>query len=234
MHGLWPGPLSIVLPLREANGLSAAVLAGQQSVALRMPNHPVAQALLQACDLPLAVTSANASGQLSATTAHDVACALPEVLVLADQTQLGGIESTLIDLTGATPKILRHGAVTIEQINMLIGDVEDHVQEVRKLALHTPLRLNAVDVKAGEAFLGFGNVNYIGVEEIGFVRDMPEQQWRNLSVSGDLDEAAKNFYGMLSALDQLHAKSIAVMRLPEMGLGIALNDKLRRAAKDAA
>lgn len=235
-QALWPGALSIILPLRENAGISPTALAGRDNISVRMPNHPVALDLLRALDGPIAAPSANPSGQLSPTTALDVARDLDDAIpvILASPVKLIGIESTIIDLTGETARILRQGAVAIETIDMLIGPVELADQEGASFTLDTPLRLNAIDVKEGEAFLGFGSLNYIGVEKIGFARDMPVGQWRNLSPEGDLTEAARNLYPMLHELDQAGASAIAVMNIPEQGLGVTLNDRLRRIAARTA
>jgi L-threonylcarbamoyladenylate synthase len=227
----WPGPLSMVLPIKENSGLSKTALAGNDTISLRMPKHRIALDLLKACNTPLAVPSANSSGHLSATTALDVARDLGDKvgLILADATPVIGIESTIIDLTRTPAVILRLGAVSAEEIANLIGEViiADTSQNT-SIRLKTELRLKAVDVKPGEAFLGFGNVNYIGVQGIGFIKDMPENLWRNLSPQGDLHEAAACLYTMLQALDEAGAERIAVQSIPEEGLGQVINDRLRR------
>lgn len=239
MQAFWPGPISLVVPYRDdaQQPVAKRALAGLPTVSLRMPSHPVALALLRETGLPLAVPSANRSGHLSTTRALDVAENFGDSIdmILADATKILGIESTIVDLTTPKARILRLGAVTQEEIETVIDAVE-YVQPVDKpaskpFALKTPLRLNAVDVKQGEAFLGFGSLNYIGVEGVGFVRDMPETHWRNLSPEGDLHRAAANLYRMLAELDQVGAVNIAVMRVPETGLGITINDRLRRAAQ---
>lgn len=232
MHALWPGPVSIVLPCKPDHPISAVALAGQETISLRMPKHPVALRLLQEFGGFIAAPSANPSGSLSTTTALDVARDLGDAVpvVLADATPLIGLESTIVDLTGAQAKILRHGAITQGEIEALIGPVQGPDKSDKPLKLNTALRLDAVDVKAGEAFLGFGNLQFIGVEGVGFVRDMPSDLWRNLSPEGDLHQAATNLYTMLQELDRIGATRIAVMRLPETGLGVTINDRLRRAA----
>lgn len=242
MQHFWPGPISIVLPYRQdaAHPVSAQALAGLSTVSLRMPSHPVALALLREAGLPLAVPSANRSGSLSPTRALDVVRDFDTQtvpMVLADATKILGIESTIIDLTEAQAKILRLGAVTQEAIEAVIGAVTCVSSPIRAsgkaIQLKTPLRLDAVDVKQGEAFLGFGALNFIGVEGIGFVRDMPDTHWRNLSAEGDLHQAAANLYRMLAELDAVGATRIAVMRVPETGLGVTINDRLRRCALQA-
>lgn len=234
MHAFWPGALTVIARLHDDHPLSPALLAGDKTVALRAPDHPVARDILSACGGMLAVTSANPSGQLSRVTALDVAQDLQGKidLVLADTTPLIGMESTVLDLSGDVARIVRHGAVTAEQIEAVIGPVDVATQSGSGISLRTPLRLEAVDVKKGEAFLGFGNPQFIGVEGIGFVRDMPDGMVRNLSPEGDLHQAATNLYTMLQELDKIGATSIAVRAIPNTGLGIAINDRLRRITRD--
>lgn len=229
-HTMWPGPLSLVLPLRDGHGIAPNALAGNPTVALRMPSHPVALDLLRAFNAPLAAPSANPSGGLSATTALDIAreFGADGPSVLSDATKLIGIESTILDLSGDVARILRQGAVSRDQIAAHIGAVEVVADDAPTLKLKTPLRLNAVDVKAGEALLAFGGMSYIGAEGIGFARDMPQHLWRNLSAEGDLHQAAANLYSMLSALDNAGATGIAVMPIPDVGLGATLNARLRK------
>ena len=239
MQAFWPGPVSIVVPCRKdaEKPVSAHALAGLANVSLRMPSHPVALGLLREAGIPLAVPSANRSGKLSPTRALDVAQDIGNdvAMILADATKILGLESTIVDLGGAQAKILRLGAITQQEIETVIGAVEVVASPVKATGkafdLKTPLRLNAVDVKAGEAFLGFGSLNYIGVEGTGFVRDMPDTHWRNLSPEGDLHQAAANLYRMLAELDAAGAQRIAVMRVPDTGLGVTINDRLRRAAQ---
>ena len=227
---MWPGALSLVLPVNEAAGMSATALAGQKTVSVRMPNHPVILELLKKFGKPIAAPSANPSGQLSAVTALDVARDLGDgvPVILADGTKLIGIESTIIDLTKPQAVVLRQGAMSIEAIEELIGRVTVQDSTHSALVLKTPIRLKAIDVKDGEAFLGFGNPAYIGVEKIGFVKDMPGHLWRNLSPEGDLHAAARHLYQMLQELDNAGATCIAVMNIPEQGLGVAINDRLAR------
>lgn len=232
-HAFWPGGLSLVLPVREDACISPTALAGNTTVSVRMPNHPVALNLLQRFDKPIAAPSANPSGQLTTTTALDVARDLQDhvpVILAGGNTPLIGIESTIIDLTGEQAIILRQGAISSELIEALIGPVIIQDSDAPSFTLKTKLRLGAVDVKQGEAFLGFGRLNYIGAEGVGFVHDMPEGHWRNLSPEGDLHVAARHLYPMLHELDQLGASQIAVMSIPESGLGQAINDRLRRIA----
>ncbi len=240
-RSLWPGPLTLVVPARPQNGIAENATAGLQTVALRLPAHPVAQALIRAVGAPLVAPSANPSGTLSPTRPEHVArrLAAQGLIVLSGGATTIGLESTVIDLTTHPARILRPGAIGPDDLEPLIGPVvmADGTEAIkapgqlkRHYAPRTPLRLNAVDVKKGEAFLGFGNTGFIGVEEVGFVRDMPVEKWRNLSPEGDLHAAATNLYAMLDELDQAGAPMIAVQPVPEQGLGIAINDRLRRAA----
>lgn len=240
-QSLWPGPLTLILPARPNNGVAPAATAGLPTVALRIPAHPTAYGLLQMAQRPIAAPSANLSGTLSPTRPEHVArrLAASGLCVLAGGATPIGLESTVLDLTGKVAKILRPGAIGIDELEPLIGEVvfadggeaiKAPGQLKRHYATNTPLRLNAVDVKQGEAFLGFSNTSFIGVENVGFVRDMDHRLWRNLSADGDLHTAATHLYAMLDELDQAGAKAIAVQAIPEQGLGIAINDRLRRAA----
>jgi L-threonylcarbamoyladenylate synthase len=222
----WPGPLTLVLPRREDSGLSLLVSAGLDSVAVRAPGHPVAQALLAACDLPVAAPSANVSGAISPTRAADVVADLGErvALVLDGGACRIGIESTVVDLTAARPVLLRPGGVPEEALYPLLGQLDGPgggpPRAPGLLARHyapaRPLRLNAPHPEPGEALLGFGG-------SAGATLD--------LSLAGDLQEAAANLFTMLRALDHRpDVAAIAVAPIPEDGLGVAINDRLRRAA----
>ena len=232
----WPGPLTLVLPRRADSGLSLLVSAGLDTVALRVPAHPAAQALLSAFDGPIAAPSANASGTVSPTRAEDVKESLGDSvdLIIDDGPCSIGLESTVVDLTGETLCILRHGAITLEMLQAEFGAVVDAstsadettVKSPGMLARHyattQPLRLDAASATPGEAFLAFGEPVPAGAAKTA-----------NLSPSGDLTEAAANLFAMLRALDQLEYKAIAVAPIPNQGLGRAINDRLRRAATPA-
>lgn len=229
----WPGPLTLVLPRRDDCGLSLLCSAGLDTVALRAPAHPIAQALLQASGRPIAGPSANASGKISPTRAEHVAESLgAKVSLILDGGPCPiGLESTVLDLSGARPSLLRPGAVTAEEIRALLGDLTvaaaldgDGPQRAPgRLASHYapehPLRLEAAEVAADEALLAFGPA-----PPEGAARTL------NLSESGDLVEAAANLFAHLRALDAEAVPRIAVMPIPERGLGAAINDRLRRAA----
>lgn len=224
----WPGPLSIVLPLRPGHGLADVATAGLDTVALRMPDHPLALALLRATDRPLAAPSANPSGKLSPTTAEQVRRGFGErVPVLDGGPCLSGVESTIIALDGDSLVQLRAGALAREEIERVIGQPVSLAPEgaaisapgmlLSHYAPNAHMRLDT-SPQEGEAFLAFGpQAPFAGL-------------MRNLSESGDLHEAARNLFSMLHELDASGATMIAVSPIPETGLGEAINDRLRRAA----
>jgi len=228
----WPGALTLVLPRKPRCGLSLLVSAGLDSVAIRVPAHPAAQGLLLMCGLPLAAPSANPSGKVSPTRAEHVAANLGDkVAVIIDGGPCRiGIESTVVSFLQSTPRILRPGGITAEQLSealeMTIA-VETGVQDGARrspgqLESHyapaLPVRLNADTAKPGEALLAFG------------AHPPAAGTTLNLSAAGDLEEAAANLFAMLRELDRPDLAGIAVMPIPEAGLGVAINDRLRRAA----
>jgi len=231
---LWPGALTLVLPRRSDSPLSLLVSAGLESVAVRVPNHPVARSLLKATGRPIAAPSANRSGAVSPTTPLHVSESLGHRvgLILAAGRCPIGLESTVLDLTGADPVLLRPGGVTREELEALLGtamltassDEPESPKSPGQLASHyapgRPVRLGAHDAAPDEALLAFGPDTFIrgGVTRL------------NLSPQGDLFEAAANLFAMLRALDRPEHAAIAVMPIPEQGLGVAINDRLRRAA----
>lgn len=231
-EAFWPGPLTMVLVRRRRSGLSDLVTAGLDSVALRMPDHPIARALLEACGRPLAAPSANRSGHVSATTARHVDEDLGDrvAMVLDGGPTAYGIESTVLDATGPTPVLLRPGAVTAETIEQVLGvplaralDGGARPTSPGQLESHyaprARVRLNAREARPGEALLAFGpNGPPSGDMVI------------NLSPSGDLIEAAANLFAALRKLDSAAVEAIAVMPIPAEGLGEAINDRLSRAA----
>ncbi len=239
----WPGPLTLILPRKESSGLSLLTSAGLPTQAVRAPSHPVARDLIKALGKPIAAPSANASGSLSPTTPQHVAQSLGDRagLVLAGGKSAVGLESTVVDLSGPVPVLLRPGAVTLEDLKMHVGDVQVELeakgekpkspgQLLRHYAPKTPLRLRAVDVKPGEALLAFGPIRFMGLQGGGAAKDMPPEMRMNLSENRDLTEAAANLFSMLHQLDARGFQGIAVMDIPETGLGLAINDRLRRAA----
>jgi len=241
----WPGPLTLVLKRKDKSPISKLVSAGLNTIALRVPGHPVAQLLLKQMDVPIAAPSANASGKLSPTTPQHVMDSLGGQIqaVIAGGKCDVGLESTVIDLSGEKPILLRPGSITHEVIEKLIGKTQISIeakegeqpkspgQLLRHYAPKAKLRLQAVDVKRGEALLGFGDMRFMAVGEGGFAKDLYETRYQNLSVTGDLVEAAANLFDMLHKLDLGAYATIAVMDIPDVGLGVAINDRLRRATK---
>ena len=230
----WPGPLTLVVPRRRDCRLSLLVSAGMDSVALRVPAHPTAQALLMLAERPLAGPSANQSGRISPTTAQHVEEGLGDkvAMILDGGPCRIGVDSTVISLLDATPTLLRPGGISAEEIAGLlgrrveiapaVGDIEAGLQGPGRLLSHyapdRPVRLNAVSAAPGEALLAFG-------PEVP-----PAKVMCNLSATGDLNEAAANLFAMLRELDRPDISGIAVMPVPMTGLGIAINDRLNRAA----
>ncbi|MDF8333014.1 L-threonylcarbamoyladenylate synthase [Novosphingobium cyanobacteriorum] len=222
----WPGALTMVLPLREGAGLAPAVSAGLPSVALRCPAHSVMQGLLKSCGLPLAAPSANRSGGVSPTTAGHVAASLGGRvdLILDGGETAQGIESTIVGLRDdETWALLRPGPITEAQIAAVLGQGQDVVTSTRieapgQLASHyapgKPVRLGAMVAEADEFLIGFGAV-------AGDV---------TLSPSGDLAEAAARLYACLHASADAPQPRVAVAPVPDEGIGVAINDRLRRAA----
>ena len=230
-EAFWPGPLSLVLQKRPACGIADLVSAGLDTIALRAPAHPVAQALLAEVKLPIAAPSANRSGRVSPTTAAHVQAELGELpaMILDGGPCPLGIESTVVSVIGLEPGLLRPGALPREAIELVLGrplaraKANHRGASPGQLAIHyapaTPLRLNVTRPEAGNALLAFGP-------------DTPDFDGptRNLSRQGDLNEAAAKLFATLRELDQMGATAIAVMPIPAHGLGEAINDRLQRAA----
>lgn len=239
----WPGPLTMILPRRAGTAVSLLTSAGLPTQAIRIPAHPVARKLIDALGRPIAAPSANASGSLSPTTPQHVAQSLGDKagVILAGGKAGVGLESTVIDMTGDVPVVLRPGGITIEDLRMNMGQVDVSIEAVddkpkspgqllRHYAPKTKLRLKAVDVAPDEALLAFGSMRFMGIRGGGFAKDLPSDQLLNLSEKGDLTEAAANLFSMLHQLDQTNVSGIAVMNIPDAGLGMAINDRLKKAA----
>ncbi len=242
-QNFWPAPLTMILPRRKDCAVNELCSAGLPTLAVRIPAHKVAQALLNAAGVPIAAPSANTSGQISPTTPLHVIESLGDKvdMILAGGACEVGLESTVLDLSGDTPVVLRPGGITAEQIAQILDcdvpyDLGDHGapkspgQLLKHYAPSVPVRLKAIDVEKGEALLSFGSDKFMGIRGGGAAKDLPDTAHFNLSESGDLYEAAANLFAMLHALDRPEHKSIAVMNIPDTGLGIAINDRLRRAA----
>lgn len=226
----WPGPLTMVLKRRADCPVSHLACAGLDTIALRVPAHPVAKRLLEATGRPVVAPSANPSGRVSPTSAAHVAEGLAGrlALVLDGGPCAIGLESTVVDATGERAVLLRPGGVTLEALERVAGPVITPESDPNaptspgQLASHyapaLPVRLNATEVRPGEALLAFGP-------------PLPGAAvTMNLSETGNLEEAAANLFALLRALDRPGLAGIAVMRVPEAGLGLAINDRLRRAA----
>jgi L-threonylcarbamoyladenylate synthase len=232
----WPGPLTMVLPRRPNCPVALLAGAGLPTLAVRVPAHPVAQKLIAAFGGPLAAPSANRSGALSPTTAQHVLAGLGgRIAAVIDSGPCRvGLESTVIDLTGATPCLLRPGGVSLESLQAAIGPVQTAAPgaELRSpglLASHyapnLPLRINATSLGADEALLAFGP-------------PLPGAKLLfQLSEAQNLNQAAARLFEGLHWLDQQAPArgltGIAAMAIPEHGLGLAINDRLRRASYSA-
>lgn len=232
----WPGPLTMVLKRRPRSRISELVSAGGDTLAVRVPSHPVAQQLLQAFNGAIAAPSANRSGRVSPTTAEHVREELAgDVPLIIDGGACEvGLESTVLDLSGESPIILRAGSVTQEMIEAALGEkIATHqvLAALHNAAHKSPgqleshyapsihVRLNAADVAADEVLLAFGAVPLSGAAKT-----------LNLSASGNLIEAAANLFAYMRLLDDPKFRAIAVMPIPNEGIGIAINDRLQRAS----
>lgn len=223
----WPGPLTLVLPRRADSPISLLASAGLDTIAVRLPDHPVARAIIAASGRPIAAPSANRSGAVSPTLAEHVAESLGARvgLILDGGPCRVGVESTVLDLSGDEPALLRPGGVSVEALEDALGrrlvrptDHADAPKSPGMLESHyapgLPVRLNVTQPAPGEAYLGLGAVDCTA----------------NLSPNGDLEEAAANLFALLRALDRPEFTAIAVAPIPGHGLGLAINDRLKRAA----
>ena len=220
----WPGPVTFVLNRRPDSAISLLASSGLDTLAVRIPAHPMAQALIKAFSRPLAAPSANLSQTISPTSALDVQASLGTrvPLIIDGGNTKVGVESTIIDLTETVPVILRPGGLSVERIQDIIGPVyiggEGAIKAPGMMERHyapsVRMRLNIIDPMPGEFYLGFGDV----------ACDL------NLSPVGNLEEAAANLFRMMRDLDRPGALGIAVAPIPNQGLGLAINDRLKRAA----
>lgn len=226
----WPGPLTLVLPRKQSSNISLLASAGLDTIAVRVPAHPIAKRLLSMCERPLAAPSANRSGSISPTNSAHVASSLGNNIsaVIDGGPCTIGLESTVVGFEGDQSILLRQGGITYEDIKAIIGPVMLASQDSeitspgmlqRHYAPQSPIRLNANHVSSGDLVLGFGPVNDM---------DFPDGSL-NLSESADLTEAAANLFAMMRALDGKNPRSIVVMPIPKHGLGAAINDRLNRA-----
>jgi L-threonylcarbamoyladenylate synthase len=239
----WPGPLTMILPRAKNCPVSELASAGLETLAVRVPNHDVARKLIKSCGFPLVAPSANLSGTISPTSPAHVAESLGDKvdMILAAGSSSVGVESTVVDLSEDQVVVLRPGAVTAEEIAETLGEKVIYESGdaakpkspgllLKHYAPKIPLRMNAIDLQPGEALLGFNSIRFMGVKGGGAAMNLPESQRRNLSEEGDLHQAAANLFAMLRELDRPEHKGIAVMPIPDIGLGIAINDRLKRAA----
>lgn len=235
----WPGPLTLVLPLRPSVGIASLVTAGLETIAIRVPAHRAMRALLKATGRPLAAPSANASGAISPTRAEHVLASLGGriALVIDDGASLRGIESTIVRQVFGTTRILRHGPITAAAVMGVIADGTEHgrapgivdrfdpddaaptaIEAPGQLESHyaprKPLRINALRAAPDEWMIGFGAT--AGDD--------------TLSASGDLEEAAARLFDCLHRGDASACTAIAVAPVSAEGIGAAINDRLRRAA----
>ncbi|MEM9356723.1 MAG: L-threonylcarbamoyladenylate synthase [Pseudomonadota bacterium] len=228
----WPGPLTLILPRDEQRRIPDITVAGLDTIAIRIPNHPIALELLIKAEVPIAAPSANRSGHVSATTAAHVAddFGASVSLILDAGPTVHGVESTVIDATGSVPVILRPGAITAEALTDVIGAQPEtrssHAasptspgQLESHYAPNCRVRLNATDVRPNEHYLAFGPAVPDGIEPLA-----------NLSPCGDLVEAATNLFAILRHIDQPGIDTVAIAPIPNTGIGVAINDRLRRAA----
>ena len=213
----WPGPLTLVVPLRNDACIPSLITAGLSTIALRVPAHPAVQALLRRTGRPLAAPSANASGRISPTKAEHVLQSLDgRILLIVDAGPTErGLESTIVGVTDGRVRLLRRGPIEIE------GAVREESAEIEapgQLASHyapaKPLRLNASEAADNEFMIGFGTIG-------GNV---------NLSPTADLVETASRLFDLLHVADASSMPKIAIAPIPDEGLGAAINDRLRRAA----
>lgn len=211
----WPGPLTLVVPQREENGIAALATAGLSTLAIRVPSDPAIRRLLKATGRPLAAPSANASGTISPTRADHVLKSLDTriALILNSGPCDGGIESTIIASTGGPLRLLRKGPVMIEEaVDMESTSVEAPGQLASHYAPGKPLRLDARQAGPSETLIGYGDVG------------------GDLHLGHDLKTAAARLFDLLHQADRTDSAAIAVAPIPDEGLGAAINDRLRRAA----
>lgn len=237
-EAFWPGPLTLVVPRTLDCPASLLVSAGLDTIALRVPASPVARALLESAACPIAAPSANLSGRLSPTAATHIDPLISRHVaeIIDGGCCTVGLESTIVGFDGPDVYLLRPGGISQEDLESVVGAVTTGASDPAKpsspgqLLSHyapmSPVRLNAQEVRPGEALLGFGpkmgDLNKDGMHAL------------NLSQSANMQEAAANLFGFLRQLDSYSPSAICVMPIPEIGLGVAINDRLRRAASPRA
>ena len=212
----WPGPLTLIVPLRQGAGIASIVTAGLPTIGLRVPAHPAMQALLRAVDRPLAAPSANASGSISPTRAEHVLKSLGGriPLIIDGGPTERGLESTIVAATGGPLRLLRPGPIEVNAERTSNAKIEAPGQLASHYAPSKPLRLSVTAAEPDEYWIGFGEVGGDA----------------NLSPSADLVEAAARLFDLLHQADDADRPRISVAPIPDSGLGAAINDRLRRAA----
>ena len=213
----WPGPLTLVVPLREDSRIAGIVTAGLATIALRVPAHPAMQALLKACGRPLAAPSANASGKISPTRASHVLASLGGriPLVIDGGATQRGIESTIVAVTNGKVRLFRRGPIEIEGASEITSTaIEAPGQLASHYAPRKPLRLDATERNEGEFLIGFGPIK-------GDV---------SLSEAGDPIEASARLFDLLHQADAAPEQRIAIAPIPGNGIAAAIRDRLKRAA----
>lgn len=234
LASLWPGPLTMVLPKSKQCNIANCVTAGLSTIAIRIPSHKIAQELITKSAKPIAAPSANKSGRISSTTLKHVIKNFENQLFILDniESKAHGLESTIIDLTTTTPTILRYGFITPEIVEKILlkkvkiattdSDIKAPGMLLRHYSPHTNLRLNASNLNEGEVGLNFDSSK------------LSSEFSLNLSPKGDLAEAASNLFSYLDELDEYcllnNIATIAVANIPNAGIGLAINDRLIRAA----
>lgn len=235
----WPGPLTLLL--KKKNAVPDTITAGKKTVAVRFPNHPMAQNLLSLLDYPLAAPSANPFGSISSTTAQHVFDYFNHKIpfILDGGICANGMESTIVGFKEDKPVVYRKGSITIEAIEFVCGEVEQHLQNDKNpdapgmLSKHYAPATPLVITKNVEAFLKDHLNKKIAVLVFGntSLAEAPLFHKEIISEKGDLKEAAKNLYAALHRIDKLQADLIVTEEFPDTGLGKTLNDRLRRASK---
>lgn len=227
----WPGSMTLILPRLPDSPISELVSAGGDTIAIRIPSHPVALQLLNAFGGGIAAPSANRSGKVSPTTAQHVQEELGgDVKLIVDGGACSvGLESTVLDVSGNAVRVLRPGIITREQVEAVTktivqsgadtGQLKSPGQLASHYAPSIPVKLNVSSLEEGDALLAFGPHELPGAETV-----------LNLSPTGDLNEAAANLFRYLRALDNGYHRAIAVMPIPNEGIGEAINDRLKRSA----
>jgi L-threonylcarbamoyladenylate synthase len=225
---LWPGPLTLVLPRKVNANSSSIASANLPSIAARIPDHSITLEIIRKFGNPIVMPSANKYQCISPTNAYDATNSMPGISTVDGGYTRHGIESTIVDCTGNEPVILRHGAVSPNSINKVLNSEVYYTKDNRYKApgsglkhycITKPIRLNADSVLPGESLLAFG------------MHDIQADICFNLSYNGSLQEAGRKLFYLLNKLDKMpNCSAIAVMPIPNVDIGIAINDKLEKAS----